>query len=111
MKKSNYPVIVVPYLKVDAMALFPFILIRRKEMVNDEVLLRHETIHLKQEAELLILPFYVLYLINYLINRFKHKTHHEAYMNICFEREAYANESDIAYLNTRKLWAWCKYIS
>lgn len=93
------------------MALFPFILIRRKEMVNDEVLLRHETIHLKQEAELLILPFYVLYLINYLINRFKYKTHHEAYINICFEREAYANESDIAYLNTRKLWAWCKYIS
>ncbi|WDF55525.1 hypothetical protein [Mucilaginibacter sp. KACC 22063] len=110
MKKSNYPVIVVPYLKVDAMALFPFILIRGKEMANDEVLLRHEAIHLKQEAELLILPFYVLYLINYLINRFKYKSHHEAYMNICFEREAYANEHDKDYLNTRRLWKWCRYV-
>lgn len=100
-----------PFLKVAAMAVFPFILVKDKKMINDEVLLRHERIHLRQEAELLIVPFYFLYLINYLINRLKYKTHNQAYLNICFEREAYANELNTEYLKKRKFWQWMRYVN
>jgi hypothetical protein len=103
-----YPVIVAPFLKVDGMALFPFILVKKPAFKQDKVLIRHETIHLKQAAELLVIPFYVLYLLNYFLNRLKFKTHHEAYMNIVFEREAYRHERNSSYLQTRRFWAWCR---
>ena len=103
-----YPVIVVSFLKVDGMALFPFILVKKPAFKQDIVLIRHETIHLKQAAELLVIPFYVLYLLNYLLNRLKYKTHHQAYMNIIFEQEAYRHERNSSYLQTRRLWAWCR---
>ncbi len=104
------PVIVAPWLKVDGMALFPFILVRNRQLMTDEVLIRHETIHLRQAAELLVIPFYLLYLINYLIGFVRYRDHHRAYMHIIFEREAYAHENDRQYLKQRRLWAWTKYI-
>ena len=103
-----YPIIIAPFLKVDGMALFPFILVKKAAFKQDTVLIRHETIHLKQAAELLVLPFYILYLLHYLFNRLKYKTHYEAYMNIVFEQEAYKHERDANYLQTRRLWAWCR---
>jgi hypothetical protein len=107
----SYPfIIVVPALKVSGVALFPFILIKHNEYRYDKAFIRHETIHLRQELELLILPFYILYLFNYLLNRFKYHDHDTAYMNIVFEREAYARESDRNYLSERKFWAWLKFI-
>lgn len=88
------------------MALFPFVLVKTEKLKHDEVLIRHETIHLRQAVELLVIPFYLLYLLNYIVNRVKYKSHHTAYMNIAFEREAYSNEQNTAYLKQRKLWAW-----
>jgi hypothetical protein len=102
-------IIIAPFLKVSAMALFPFILIRDKRMVDDVVLINHERIHLRQQAELLVIPFYVLYLLNYLFNLFVYRNHHKAYMRIVFEREAYANEADAGYIKHRKWQAWRRY--
>jgi hypothetical protein len=104
-----YPVIVVSGLKVDGMAVFPFILVRTEALKRDAVLIRHETIHLRQALELLVLPFYLFYLINYLRNRFKYPNHQTAYEQIIFEREAYDNETDSHYLANRRLWAWRRY--
>ena len=92
-----------------AMALFPFVLIKRKEDKFDNELLNHEKIHLYQQLELLILPFYVLYLGHYFVQRLRYKEHYKAYMNIVFEREAYENDSQLSYLRERKLWAFWKY--
>jgi hypothetical protein len=105
----QYPVITAPFLKVDGMAVFPFILVKKQSMKQDQVLIRHETIHLRQAAELLVLPFYVLYLANYIVNRFKYNNHHQAYMHIVFEQEAYRQEKNNTYLQTRKLYAWVRY--
>ncbi|MFA6248994.1 MAG: hypothetical protein WC615_18780 [Mucilaginibacter sp.] len=102
-------IIVAPFLKVNAMALFPFILIRDKRMADDVMLINHERIHLRQQAELLVIPFYVLYLLNYLLNLLVYRNHHKAYMHIVFEREAYANEANTAYLKHRKWQAWGSY--
>ncbi|RVU01314.1 hypothetical protein EOD41_04940 [Mucilaginibacter limnophilus] len=107
----KYPVIVVPFLKVSGMALFPFILVSKEKDRNNKVLIHHETIHMKQQAELLVIPFYLLYLINYLINLAKYREHNKAYLNIVFEREAYANERNFDYTKTRGLWFWRFYLT
>ena len=88
-----------------AMAIYPFILIRRKEYKNDLVLVNHERIHHRQQIELLIIPFYIFYLLNYILNLFRFRSHHQAYLNIVFEKEAYKNEKNLHYLNDRKTFA------
>ena len=105
----KWPVVVAPFLKVAGMALFPVILVSKRQFLEDKVLINHEKIHLIQQAELLVVPFYVLYLINYLINLAWYRHHHTAYLNIVFEREAYANEANLKYVNDRKWYDWCRY--
>jgi hypothetical protein len=102
----SYPVICVPFLPYAAMAFFPFILVQNRAIANDQVFIRHETIHLRQQLELLIIPFYLFYLASYLINFIRFKTHDLAYRNIIFEKEAYLHEGDPAYLKNRRWWAW-----
>ena len=96
-------IIVCKKLRHDAMAIYPFILVRQRSFKTDVQLLHHERIHLRQQIEMLIIPFYFFYLLNYLVNRLRLKHHDEAYRNICFEREAYS-------LEHRRLWAWRSYI-
>lgn len=102
-------IIVVRKLHVKGMALFPFILIREKEFSNDAVLMNHERIHHRQEVELLIVPFYFFYLLHYLINRLRYRTHRKAYLHIVFEKEAYAQENNLNYLKSRKPFSFMKY--
>lgn len=92
-----------------AMALFPFILLRHGSPTED--LLRHERIHLRQQLELLLLPFYVWYLADYARHRLCGRNHREAYLAICFEREAYAHDHDPSYLDRRPRWAFRKYLA
>lgn len=105
----KYPILYVPFMKVSGMALFPFILVSQKSFIKDEVIIRHEIIHLKQQLELLVLPFYLLYFLNYLINLCRYKNHYKAYFEIVFEREAYAKDKDILYLRHRPFWAFMAY--
>ena len=97
--------IVVPKLPAAAMAIYPFILIKRKEYKNDKILVNHEKIHHQQQIELLIIPFYILYFLNYIINLLLFKSHQKAYLNIMFEKEAYTNEGNLDYKRTRKTFA------
>lgn len=103
-------IVYVPFLNVAGMALFPFILIKEKHYRFHKQLINHEHIHLVQQLELLVLPFYILYLLNYLLNLVIYKNHHEAYMNICFEREAYHYEDDLNYLEKRKFWSFGQFL-
>ena len=96
-------------MSANAMAIFPFIILQHKDQKTNLTLINHERIHLRQQLELLILPFYILYGLNYLLNLYRFKNHYLAYFNISFEREAYANESDLAYLKRRKLFSWWPY--
>ena len=101
--------IVYGNLPANGMAIFPFIFIKKAAFANDLVLVNHEKVHLKQQLELLILPFYIAYLFHYVINLFIYKNHYQAYFNIFFEREAYVHEKDLNYLKKRKLFAWTSY--
>ncbi len=96
-------------LHISGITLFPFIILRDKALKQDKRILNHERIHIHQQLELLVLPFYVLYLIEYAAGLIKYRNRLSAYMNISFEREAYKNDSDLDYLKKRKCWAWRRY--
>lgn len=104
----KYWPLTVPKLPASAMALYPFMLFRNKRLMADRVIINHETIHFRQQQELLILPFYVIYLLHYLVNLLKYRNHQKAYFYICFEQEAYRHDTDFSYLNNRMPYAWLR---
>lgn len=89
---------IIPFKGYKAITIWPFIFVR-EECSFDEVDLNHENIHGKQQLELLIIFFYLIYLVEWII---------KGYRNISFEREAYGNEDNLNYLKTRKHYAWLK---
>lgn len=91
---------------ITAITLYPFI-ISRDEMSED--VLRHETIHIAQQKELLVVLFYILYGWDYLMGMIKYRNKEKAYFRIRFEQEAYDNMFKEDYLKNRKLYTWRKY--
>jgi hypothetical protein len=89
---------------------YPFVFILNKKDKLNEVFINHEKIHLRQQIELLILPFYVWYLVEYLFRLVQYKDKKKAYYNISFEREAYENEKKIDYLQTRPFFAFVRFL-
>ncbi|MEZ4858335.1 MAG: hypothetical protein R2781_05950 [Flavobacteriaceae bacterium] len=92
------------------MALWPFIILRNKELLKDAVFINHEKVHLRQQVELLIVFFYLWYGIEFLLRLLQYKNRNKAYRNISFEREAYQNEKDLKYLKKRSFWMFIVYL-
>ncbi|MGB3617237.1 MAG: hypothetical protein WBA12_03905 [Catalinimonas sp.] len=109
LMRPRFPGVVlhVPRLHVGGMALWPLILTRGRR--PSARLLNHERIHLRQEWELGVGPFYVWYFAEYAYHRARGLRHDAAYRAISFEREAYAHEADFTYLHRRPLWAFRRY--
>ncbi|MFC4722307.1 hypothetical protein ACFO5O_08240 [Geojedonia litorea] len=93
-----------------AITIFPFVFVKHKLLMSDKNLINHERIHLKQQLELLILPFFIWYSLEFLLRLALYKNWNLAYKNIAFEREAYQNESNQEYLNSRTFWGFIKYL-
>jgi polyferredoxin len=89
--------------------LFPFIILRKENLKQDQILVNHEKIHLRQQKELLVLLFYIFYGFEWVIKFFIYKNGYLTYKNLSFEREAYQNENNLSYLKTRKTWDFIKY--
>lgn len=92
------------------LTIFPFILVSDPSDVANQVLINHEKIHIRQQLELLVLPFFIWYGVEYAFRRINYRDHSKAYRSIGFEREAYANEMDQGYLSTRRLFQFLRYI-
>lgn len=90
--------------------IFPFMFLKSSALKGNDVLLNHEKIHLRQQLELLIIPFFIIYIFEFLIRLIHYKNWNLAYRNISFEREAYAKEKDLDYLKSRPLFNVIKYI-
>lgn len=102
------------FMTVGGITLWPFIVLREK-YANDKRLkkraakiVNHESIHIKQQQELLVLLFYILYFSEWLLKLPLYGS--QAYYKISFEREAYDNDDNLNYLSTRKKYAWIKRI-
>lgn len=96
---------ILPPTGIKAINIFGFVFVRKEV---GEKTIRHEKIHTRQMIELLFIGFYVWYFIELIVRAFTNRGY--AYKNICFEREAYANDLDKDYLIKRKLYAWVKWI-
>jgi hypothetical protein len=100
------------FMKIGGITLWPFVILRE---IYDSTppwrrraarIINHETIHIKQQEEMLILPFYIWYVTEWFIKLFIYGS--QAYYNISFEREAFDNDDNLSYLNGRKHYAWIK---
>lgn len=108
IQNSKIPKYLSIFININAITLFPFI-ISRGEM--SETTIRHECIHIEQQRELWVIPFYILYGLYWLKGKVKGMSNNDAYFNIPFEREAYDNQHDLNYLENRKRHSWRRYIS
>ncbi|WP_299526322.1 hypothetical protein [Winogradskyella sp.] len=89
--------------------IFPFMFLKHESLKWNTVLVNHEKIHLKQQLELFIIPFFVIYGLEFLFRLLQCRKWRSAYRNISFEREAYGNEKDLAYLKSRPFWNFRHY--
>ena len=96
--------------KFTGMAVWPFIIVRNKQLKQDAVFLNHERIHLRQQVEMLVILFFIWYFLEFLVRLVQFRDRHLAYINISFEKEAYANEKDLDYLKKRSFWRFVKYL-
>ena len=123
----------IPFSGFVAITLYPFIFVREAVAKKySTVANNHEHIHAEQQKELLpvgvalaliaylsglglwallFLPVFLwLYVAEWLCKLYRYKSSKKAYCNISFEREAYQNEKDLAYISSRRHFIWFKYI-
>lgn len=113
------------FMRVGGISLFPFVILRERYLGKDPLvnkytnrfwkdkakrIINHETIHFQQQLELLIIPFYIIYVTEYIIKSLLLFSIKKGYMAISFEREAYDNDDNLEYLKTRKRYSWIKRI-
>ena len=104
---------IIPFKGFLAINLFGFLFARKKLTKVD---INHEKIHTQQMKELLYIPFYVLYILEYIIRlcipffKMSLPDSHKIYRSISFEQEAYKYEMNLEYLKNRKRYNWIKYI-
>ena len=119
----------IPVQGFKAILLFGILFVKNNAKIDD-VTMNHESVHSRQYVEvgilslILLMPlvfnglwwlwlilsvfaFYIWYIIEWLIRLFMKGN---AYRNISFETEAYSNEDDVIYLESRKRFAWIKYL-
>ena len=92
------------------LAVFPFVFVKQALDKKNEVFVNHERIHLRQQLEMLVIPFFVWYFLEFLVRFIQYGNFDLAYRNISFEREAYAKEKDLGYLKRRSFWSFLKYV-
>ena len=90
---------------------FPFVFVRHRVDKKNLVFINHEKIHLRQQLELLVLPFFIWYFLEYLFRLVQYKNTNLAYRNISFEGEAYANELNLDYLKNRSFLRFLKHLT
>ena len=100
---------ILPPKNFTAINLFGLIFVKTNTILSGRTV-RHELIHTVQMKEMLYILFYIWYAIEWIIRFIQYKDATLAYYNISFEIEAYDNQNDIGYLETRKLFSWIKYL-
>lgn len=91
----------IPFPGYSAINLFGVLFVRKGVRIN-ETLMRHEQIHTRQMKDLLYIPFYILYILEWLFLLLRFRDWHKAYRAISFEREAYEHQDNEHYLTRRR---------
>lgn len=97
---------IIPFKGFKALNLFGILFVRKDANIG-ALTINHEEIHTRQMKELLYVFFYVWYVSEWIVRLFMKGN---AYRNICFEKEAFDNDTDMNYLNYRKPYSFLKYL-
>ena len=97
---------ILPFRGFSAINLLGILFVHHGVYLSNEMM-NHERIHTAQQREMLFVFFYLAYLMEWLVRL---PMPGNAYRNISFEREAYANQRDLNYLKSRRLYAWRNYM-
>lgn len=97
----------IPFKGFKAINIFGF-LFARKGCVIDERCLNHERIHTEQMKEMLYIPFYLWYVIEWIVKLFIYGKN--SYRHISFEKEAFENDDNLDYIKERLIFCWWKYL-
>jgi hypothetical protein len=108
IRNSKVPYYLSFFISAYAVTLWPFIFILDE---GDNQTIIHEKIHLRQQVELGIIGFYLLYAGFWLYHFAKTRDSYIAYYEIPFEKEAFACQSmGEKYLKKRFFYAWLNYL-
>lgn len=97
---------IIPFKGFKAINLFGVLFVRGDAVIDVETI-NHEEIHTSQMKELCYVFFYLWYFIEWIIRLF---CKGNAYRNISFEQEAYANEENLNYLEKRNHFSFLNYL-
>ena len=85
-----YNVKVLSIIGFEGITFAPYIFISHREKSCPPWLINHEKVHIKQQEEKGLFLFTLIYLWDYAKGLFVFRTHRPAYLNIRFEKAAYA---------------------
>lgn len=123
----------IPFPGFKALNFLGILFVRGNAKITDRTL-NYERIHSRQIVEVIALSFlplsfylhfggkwlfgallslfsyYIWYVIEWVVHLMMGKGKHEAYRSICFENEAYSNDTNFEYLKNRSLFNFFDYI-
>lgn len=99
---------IIPFKGFKAINLFGLLFVRNDAGKMKAKDFNHEAIHTAQMKEMLYIPFYLWYVVEWVIRLFGTGN---AYRNISFEREAYNNQDNLNYLDSRKHYSWFNHLT
>lgn len=91
----------IPFKGFAAINVLGFVFARKEYKPLNPTIVNHEAIHTAQMKELAYVFFYLVYLFEWSVRLLMKGN---AYRNISFEREAYANQGNPEYLKERRCW-------
>ena len=97
---------IIPFEGFKCINLFGLLFVRKGCFMSEKDF-NHEAIHTAQMKEMLYVFFYLWYFVEWIIRLFGKGN---AYRNLGFEKEAYSNDDNLNYLDTRPMFSWWKYI-
>ena len=100
---------IIPFKGYKAVNLFGILFVRGDAVISSTDI-NHEEIHTAQMKEMLYVFFYLWYVVEWLVRLIQYRDASKAYRNISFEREAYANQNSMNYLQGRSIWNWIHYL-
>lgn len=120
--RNHTPVIVAPRFmkfmdrffgfRVGAVAIFPFIVVQDYTILHNKDYINHESIHIRQYIETLIIGLWIISALQYVYARlFLRKSSLHSYYYMSMEQEAHQNDTNHEYLKTRKWFAYYKYLN
>jgi len=108
IKSMNWFVRIITFGWAAGITLAPFGIYIQDKYLNQRGIITHESIHWKQQLEMLIIFFYLWYGIEWFIRLFINGK--KAYSSLSFEREANCYEYNETYLTVRKPYAWLRFM-